>query len=185
MQGFRGKARPELGNVALEAGADEVHPPAQARGIGIRQQAFREPAAQPERVEARASDLAGIEWGELQVADASGERLARLLQQVDRRGAEHEEAPLALPAPAAGVDEATQAAEELRCALDLVEDDELVRVLREIQLRLRKLRPVRFGFEVEIDRRPLALEFAGQFQRQGGLADLARPRAAEATFDAN
>ncbi len=123
-QGFCGSRRPELREVALEVGADEIHSPAQARGIGVRQQAVWKSAAQPKRVEALGADLGDIEWSELQVADASGERLARLLQQVDRRGVQYEEAPRALPAPPAGVDEATQAAEELRCALDLVEDDQ-------------------------------------------------------------
>jgi len=94
-----------------------------------------------------------------------------LLQQVDRRRAQHEEATLALPAPPGGIDEPAQAAKELRRALDLVEDDELVRVLREVQLRLRELRPVGLRLEIEIDRRPRG----GQFERQGGLADLARP----------
>ena len=96
-----------------------------------------------------------IERCELQITDAPGEGLARLLEQIDRRRAQHEEAPLALSLPPAGVDEPPQAAEELWRALDLVEDHELVRVLRQVQLGLGQLRQVGLGLEVEIDRRPV------------------------------
>ena len=75
------------------------------------------------------------------------------------------------PRRRARVDEPAQAPEELRGALDLVEDDELVRVLRQVELRLGELGAVRLGLEVEIDRRPRA----GQLERQRGLAHLARP----------
>ena len=68
--------------------------------------------------------------------------------------------------------EPSQAPEELWGALDLVEDDELVLVLREIELRLGELGPVGFGLEIEIDRRPRS----GHLERQRGLARLTRPQ---------
>ena len=60
-QGLRRDARPELRDVALEVGADELRAPAQARRVGSGQQALRKAAAQPERVEPLAADLAGVE----------------------------------------------------------------------------------------------------------------------------
>jgi hypothetical protein len=126
--------------------------------------------AQPERVEAPAAGFEGVERGELEIADAPGERFARLPEQVDRRRAEGEEAALAAAPPPAGVDQPSQALEELRRALDLVEDDELVVVLREVELGLGKLGAIGLGLEVEIDRRALS----GDLERQRGLASLTR-----------
>jgi len=60
-KGLGRDARTELRDVALEVGANEIRAPAQARRIGSGQQAFREPAAQPERIEAFAADLARVE----------------------------------------------------------------------------------------------------------------------------
>ena len=75
-------------------------------------------------------------------------------------------------APPAGIDEPAQMPEELRRALDLVEDDELVLVLRQVERGLGQLGPVGFGLEIEIDRRPRL----GHFERQRGLAYLTRPQ---------
>lgn len=61
--------------------------------------------------------------------------------------------------------------EQARGALDLVEDDQLVRVLWQVQLRFGELGPVGLGLEIEIDRWPPA----GELERQRGLADLTRP----------
>ncbi len=77
-----------------------------------------------------------------------------------------------VPAPPAGVDQPAQAAEELRRALDLVEDDQLVLVLRQVQFRLGEFGPVGFGLQVEVDRRPRL----GDFERERGLPDLPRPQ---------
>src|SRR3546814_10499895 len=91
---------------------------------------FRSSAAQPECVETLATGLAGVQRGDLQITDAPGERLARLFEQVDRSRTEHQKAAGATPAPPSGVDQPAQGLEELRGALNLVEDDQLVRVLR-------------------------------------------------------
>ena len=153
------------------AAANEIHSPTQARCIGIGQQTFGKAAAQPQGVEAAATDLAGIERGQFQVADASGQRFAGLLQQIDRRRAQHEKAAPALPAPPAGVDEPAQALEKARYALDLIEDDELVRVLRQVEFRLGELGAVRLGLEIQVDRRSRPRDL----ERQCGLAGLPRP----------
>src|SRR5919106_1339576 len=171
-QGLRRDAWPELRDVALEVGADEIRAPAQARRVRCGQQTFRKPTAQPQGIEALATNLAGVERGELQIADASRERLARLFEQVDRCRAQDENPPLAPPAPPSGVDKPSQVPEELRHALDLVEDDELVLVSRQIELRLGELGPIGFGLEIEIDRRPRL----GDFERQRSLARLTRPQ---------
>ena len=118
------------------------------------------------------TDLARVERAELQIADASRERLARLPEQIDRRRAQDEEAARPVSAAAAFVDEPAEAPEELRGALDLVEDDQLVRVLRQVELRLGELCAVGFGLQIEIDRRPCS----GDFMRQRGLARLTRPQ---------
>jgi hypothetical protein len=169
-QGLRGDARTELRDVALQVRADEVRAPAKTRGVGRGEQAFWETAPQPERVETFAANLTRIERAELEIADASRERLAGLLEQVYRRGADDEETALPAPATPAFVDEAAEHAEELRGALDLIEDDELVVVLREIELRLGQLRAVAFGFEIEVEGRPIL----GDLESQRGLAGLSR-----------
>ena len=56
-------------------------------------------------------------------------------------------------------------------ALDLVEDDQLVGVVGEVELRLRKPGPVGLGLQVEVHGRPPF----GDRQRQRRLADLPRP----------
>ncbi len=165
-------ARPELRDIALEVRPDEIGAPAQALPVGRGKQALGKAAAEPERVESLAARLAGIERGEFQVADAPGRRLARLLEQIDRRRAEDEKASLDAPAPPAGVDESPQGPEELRRALDLVQDDELLRVLREVQLGRCKLGAVGLGLEIQIDRRPSL----GHFEGERGLAHLARAK---------
>ena len=119
-----------------------------------------------------ATDLSGVERCQLQIANASCQRLARLLEQIDRRRAQHEESAGAPAAPPSRVDEPAQALEELRRALDLVEDDELVLVLRQVELGLGELGAVGLGLEIEIDRRP----GCGHLQRQRCLAHLARPQ---------
>ena len=84
-QGLCWDARAELRNVALEVGTDEIRAPAQARRIGRGQQTFRKPTAEPQCIELRGTDFAGVERGEFQKTNAPGERFARLLEQIDRR----------------------------------------------------------------------------------------------------
>ena len=153
-QGLRRDARPELRDVALEVGTDEIRAPAQARRVGSGQQTLWKSTAQPECVESLATDFNRVERCQLQIANASCERLARLLEQIDRRRAEYKESTCAPAVPPSRVDEPAQALEELRCALDFVEDDELVLVLRQVELGLGELGAVGFRLEIEIDRRP-------------------------------
>jgi hypothetical protein len=54
--------------------------------------------------------------------------------------------------------------------VDLVEDDELVMMVCEVQLRLGKAAPVRSGLQVQIDR----WSSFGNRQGQRGLAGLSR-----------
>ena len=142
---FGRDARPELRDVPLEVGADEIGAPAQARGVGSGEQTLRKSAAQPEGVDALSPHLAGVERGEFQIADATCERLAGLFEQVHRRRPQDQETPLAVPAPPTGVDEPAQAAEEVWRALDLVEDDERVLVLCQVEFRLGEFGPVGLG----------------------------------------
>jgi hypothetical protein len=74
--------------------------------------------------------------------------------------------------PVQSGNEAPQAAEELRGALDLVKDDALLRVLREVQRGRRKLGLVGFGRKVK----SVGRLRRGGFERERGLAGLARPR---------
>jgi hypothetical protein len=60
--------------------------------------------------------------------------------------------------------------------MDLIEDHQLALMLGKVELRLRELGSVRIGLEIEIDRRPCL----GYFEREGSLADLARPISATA-----
>ena len=65
---------------------------------------------------------------QVDVRDASGQRLARLAQQVDRRRSQEEEPASPSPAPAS-VDGAAQRLEQLRHSVDLVENDQLTSTL--------------------------------------------------------
>ena len=57
-----------------------------------------------------------------------------------------------MPVPSATpVDESAQAPKQPRHPVNLVEDDQHVRVILEIQFRLRQLREVRLGLQVEVD----------------------------------
>lgn len=76
-----------------------------------------------------------------------------MLEQVDGGRAEDQEAPLAPSAASALVDQAAQALEELAGALDLIEDDSLVGVLRQLKFRFSQLGAASLRFQVEIDAR--------------------------------
>jgi hypothetical protein len=171
-QGFRGDARTELWNVAFQVGANEIHAPAQAGGVGLSQQAVRETTAQPKRVQTIATDLTHIQRREFQITDAPGERLTGLPQQFDRRQAQHEKASRALTVPPAGIDEPAQAPKQVRRALDFVEYDELVCMLWQVQLGFRNSGPISLGLQIQIDRRPPF----GDSQRESSLADLSRTK---------
>ena len=69
----------------------------------------------------------------------------------------------------AAVYQAPQALEELGNALDFIENNQLVFMLREIEFRLGQLGAIRRRFQIEIDRGA----FLRHGQRQCGLAHLA------------
>ena len=73
-------------------------------------------------------------------------------------------------AAAAFVDEPAEVPEEVRGALDLVEDDQLVGVLCEIEFRFSEFRAVAFGLQIEVEG---GSRFGG-LEGQCGFAGLAR-----------
>ena len=101
------------------------------------------------------------------VDDAAGQALRGLAQQRRRRGAEQQETPGAPPA----VDEHAQDRKELGPALHLVDDDQLVAVVREKQLGVGEPSEVRGPFQVEIDHAGTCLR---NRLRKGGFAGLTR-----------
>ena len=151
-QGLGGDPRAELGDVALQVGADEALPPAHAGALAASEEAVREPSSHPELVEPLGAHLGQVERSQFDEVDSPGERLAGLGEQLERRRAQQEESPGPLAFSATGVDRAAQRFEQARRAVDLVEDDQLVGVVGEIEPRRSDPRPVRLGLQVEVDR---------------------------------
>ena len=83
-QGFGSDARPELCDVAFEIRADEITAPAQAARLVGGKQAIGKSAAHPQRIagDSGGADLQDVEGAELQTGDPPGQRLARLLHQL-------------------------------------------------------------------------------------------------------
>ena len=163
----------ELGDVALQVGADEIAAEGEAVGIAGRQEAVGKPAAHPERRHRRrrGGDVEHVERVERHVLDASGQALPRLPEQVHGCGPQDQEAPRAPACPPAPVDQASQLLKQLGRAVDLVENDEAILVLGEEQVRIGELGPVGAGLQVEVEGLHLLRDRVGQ----GGLADLPRP----------
>lgn len=74
--------------------------------------------------------------------------------------------------PPATVNQPAQVFEQPGHPLHFVEDDQPILVIGQVKRRLRKLRPVGAGFEVEVN----SIKVFCGFQRQGRLADLAWPQ---------
>src|SRR5215203_2730711 len=161
----------ELRDVALEIGADEVGSPAQALHRTGGKEAGREPATHPELVPATLADLDHVEGRQFHEGNATGQGLAALGKEVQRRRAEEKEAAVPLSLSSGLVDGPPQFFEQAWRALDLVEDHELVGVVGEVELWLGQPRPIGGRLQVEIDR----VAGPGHRQGKGGLPDLAGP----------
>jgi hypothetical protein len=93
-----------------------------------------------------------------------------LAEQIQRGRSEEQEAAGPSSLAPALVDEAAQDLQQAGETMNLVEDDELVLMACEIELRVCQPGTIRVGFKVEIEGGTLLADHA----RQGGLADLAR-----------
>ncbi len=159
----------ELGNVAFKIGADEVHAPAHAGGVGGGEETVGKSAAEPEGV-LGVIDFENREAGELFVGDATGEGFGGLLEQVERGGPEDKELAGGASGAAMTVDDAAQDLEEVGSALNFVEDDEPVGVGVEVVGGMGQLGEIDGIFEIEINRS--WGEVGSQSVREGGFADL-------------
>ena len=128
---------PELGNVALPVRADEVEPPAGAGRVTPGCEGVGEAAANPEGI-VPASDLQGIETGQLLVEGPPGQRLRRLPEQRIRSRPDEKKLPGAATAPAALVDLAAEHPKEIRHALDLIQNDQPLGVQIKVPSRIRE-----------------------------------------------
>ena len=174
-QRFRRHARPELRNVAFEVRAHEVLSPHCARFVALGEKAVRESAPDPEALARVSTALAtavgfeNVERLQLDVGDAAGQGLPRLPEQVDRRRAQQQESSRPNAAAAPLVDEAAKRLEQLRHALHLVQDHQLVFVSGQVEAGVGQPLAVRRILQVEIDARTLFGDELGQ----RGLACLA------------
>jgi hypothetical protein len=169
-QRLGGNARAKLRDVALQVCADEVLTPAEADRVVGREEALREAASDPERVELRPTHLSKVERRQFHEGDPSRERLARLGQQRNRGGAQQQEASGACAFASAPVDDASKRFEKAWCAMDLVEDHELVGVVGEVERGLGEACPIGCRLEVQICGRPSF----GDTEGERGLAGLSR-----------
>jgi hypothetical protein len=89
-----------------------------------------------------------------EVGDATRQRLARLGQQVHRGRAQQQEAPVGPPTGGAPglVDQAAKHRKKPRCAVHLVEDDELVCMVGQVQLGVGHLGAIGLRFQVQVQR---------------------------------
>ena len=101
--------------------------------------------------------LQDVERPEIDIGDAARERLARLAEEIDRGGAEHQEPAMPASGAPAFVDEAPQRHEQLGHPVYLVEDHQPVLVIAQEERRLGELGAVLGRFEVQVQR---ALPFA-------------------------
>ncbi len=80
-----GDTRAKEGNVSFKTGPDQVVAPGQAQGIALCKEAVGKSAPQPQRVFLPGFHLEYGEGRQFQVADAAGQALAALSQELDRR----------------------------------------------------------------------------------------------------
>ncbi len=130
VEGLRRDARPELRDVALEVGADEILAQQEALVVRACQETVGEAPAEPERLAPSlpAAGLEDVERTHVHVGDATGQALAGLPEQIDGCGAEDKEATVASALAASLVYQSPQRLEQLGHAMDLIEDDEPVLV---------------------------------------------------------
>jgi len=113
-----------------------------------------------------------IQATQLDIGDASGQAFRGLPQQLQGCRAEHQKLSVLAAGTAVLVDQATQDSEQVRGALDLVQDDKLVGMQGQKRKRISQLDQVLRAFQVQI-KGGTAL---GQNVRQGRLADLPGPQ---------
>jgi hypothetical protein len=125
-------------HVALQIASDEALTQSKAVLVRCSQKAVRKSSAQPQALlcSVPSADLEGIERPHVDVLDAASQRLARLTQQIDGGRAQQQEKTSALSFAPRTVDHAAKCLEDLRRAVNLVQDDELIGMLREVQLRV-------------------------------------------------
>ena len=150
-QRFRGNARPQLRNVAFQIGSDEVQTPAETVGAGVGQQAVGKAAPYPKRIAPARARFQKIERRQFQIGDTARQGFSRLPQPIHRGGPQQQEAPGPAPLSPPKIDQPAQSLENARKAMNLVEDDQLVRLGAEIQLRLGEPGLVRRRFEIQIE----------------------------------
>ena len=136
-----------------------------------REEAGWKSSSNPKVVELLRAHLGEVERGQFDEADSSGQRLARLGEQLERGGAEQQEASGSLSFAASRVYDSTQRFEQSRCAVDLVENHKLVRVILEIKARRAHSASIGIVLEIEVDGGVL-LRY---LKCQRRLADLTRP----------
>ena len=166
----------QLGNVAVQAGLDEVPAKGRAVGVGSGEQAVGQSATDPQgqgirHVEYRGGGGRGfgnVKRAKTDEFNSSGERLRRLLEQVNRGGAQDQKTSRPQAAAATAIDQAAQFAEELWCAVDLIQNDELVLELPQNEIRIDQSGPVGARFQVKVQ----GVAALGDLEREGGLADL-------------
>jgi hypothetical protein len=166
----QGQTQLQRGDVSAQKGADEVLAPVEAVLVGCRQQALREPPAQPQLLPADGlRHLLEQQGGELHMGDAAGQAFMALAQQGSGRRAEQQKAA----GPAIAVDLGAQQAEKLRQQLDFIETDQLLAMGFEKQLRLLQSGAISPVLQIEDHGiAPLGQQLPGQ----GGFAALARPQ---------
>ena len=81
LQRFRRNPEPELWNVALQIGANELLPPAERDALRGREKAVGKSAPNPQPEELGSSHLGKLERSQFHMGDASRQRLARLPKQ--------------------------------------------------------------------------------------------------------
>ena len=168
-------ARPEGRKVPFQVGLNECESPLEAGGVVPGQVAVGKPTARPEPVNGigrECCDLSGREWRQFEVRNSARQTLSRLLEQLNRGRTEKQELPGAIPSAAPAIDEAPEGLRDPRCAVNLVENHQLILVRRQIEFGVGELDAVGRQFQVQVHR--LSGEFVGKRPREGGLASLAR-----------
>ncbi len=161
-----------MGNVPLQIGPDEILAPAQAARGTRRQQALGKAAAQPQIVDRQVAGFQDSERRQFQISDASSQRFARLFEELQACGTQYQVLSGPAPLPALAVYQAAQDREKTGGAMNLVENHQLVEMVRQIQLGLGQLAAIRFRFQVEVHEWPG--QGFGRLPGQRRLAHLTR-----------